>query len=186
MKITVNQLDEKNTDLVVQELKTENKQLHQLVNKYQKSKTANRMSVSCQTEEVGFGYIARYILTMITWIQFSYSCMYVDSYIWLATTHSYMTRHIARYRNACMYRNAYAHPFLYIHALQECMYVYIVMHVHTAKLLFSKNFLINNLKIFKIGYRWLFTDTYCISSVVCGHHICKDMWTSEIREELTC
>ena len=53
MKITVNQLDEKNTDLLIQELKKENKQLHQLVNKYQMSKTGIRISVSCQTEEVG-------------------------------------------------------------------------------------------------------------------------------------
>ena len=61
MKITVNQLDkklnEKNTDLVLQEIRKENKQLHQLVNKYQKSKTANGISVSCQTEEVGVSYI---------------------------------------------------------------------------------------------------------------------------------
>ena len=64
MKIEVNQLDEKlnekNTDLVVQELRKENKQLHQLVNKYQKSKTASRISVSCQTEEVGINYITTF------------------------------------------------------------------------------------------------------------------------------
>ena len=59
MKIT---LDEQ--DLVVQEQKKENKQLHQLVNKYQMSKTANGVSVSCQTEEVGFGH--RYIVK--TWL----------------------------------------------------------------------------------------------------------------------
>ena len=26
----------------------------------------------------------------------------------------------------------------------------------------------------------------CINSVVCGHHIYKDIWTSVIGEELTC
>ena len=73
MKITVNQPDEKNTDLVVQkikienkQLKIENKQLHELLNKHQKSKTANSKSISFQTEEVGFGY--RYIMTMIIWL----------------------------------------------------------------------------------------------------------------------
>ena len=64
MKIKVNQLDEKlnekNTNSLVQELKKENKQLHQLVNKYQMSKTENRISVSCQTEEVGISYIAMF------------------------------------------------------------------------------------------------------------------------------
>ena len=30
------------------------------------------------------------------------------------------------------------------------------------------------------------SHTYCINSVVHGHHIYKDIWTPEIREELTC
>ena len=48
MKVTINQLDEevkeRNADLIVQQLKKENKQLHQLVNKYRQSKDANTTS----------------------------------------------------------------------------------------------------------------------------------------------
>ena len=84
MKITVNQLDEKNTDLVVQELKKENKQLHQFVNKYQKSKTANRLSVSCQTEEVGFGY--RYIIGMHVHTKMCVLCTGMHAFLYVVVT----------------------------------------------------------------------------------------------------
>ena len=30
------------------------------------------------------------------------------------------------------------------------------------------------------------SHAYCINSVVCGHHVYKDIWTPEIGEELTC
>ena len=56
MKVTINQLDEevneKNADVTIQQLKKENSQLHQLVNKYRESKNANRISVGSQTEKV--------------------------------------------------------------------------------------------------------------------------------------
>ena len=56
MKITINQLDEemnkRNTDLVIQQLKKENDQLHQLVNKYHE-KNIKRVSVSSEIKQVG-------------------------------------------------------------------------------------------------------------------------------------
>ena len=56
MKVTINQLDEevneKNADVTIQQLKKENSQLHQLVNKYRESKNVNRISVGSQTEKV--------------------------------------------------------------------------------------------------------------------------------------
>jgi len=56
MKVTINQLDEevneKNADVTMQQLKKENSQLHQLVNKYRESKNVNRISVGSQTEKV--------------------------------------------------------------------------------------------------------------------------------------
>jgi len=56
MKVTINQLDEevneKNADVTIQQLKKENTQLYQLVNKYRESKNANGISVGCQTEKV--------------------------------------------------------------------------------------------------------------------------------------
>jgi len=56
MKVTINQLDEevnaKNADVTIQQLKKENSQLHQLVNKYRESKNVNRISVGPPTEKV--------------------------------------------------------------------------------------------------------------------------------------
>jgi len=56
MKVTINELgeeaNEKNTDVIIQQLKKENSQLHQLVNKYRESKNANRISVGSQTKKV--------------------------------------------------------------------------------------------------------------------------------------
>ena len=52
MNITINQLDEKNADVMIQQLKKENIQLYQLVNKYRESKNANRISVGSQTKKV--------------------------------------------------------------------------------------------------------------------------------------
>jgi len=56
MKVTINQLDEevneKSTEVTIQQLKKENSQLHQLINKYRESKNANRISVGSQTEKV--------------------------------------------------------------------------------------------------------------------------------------
>jgi len=56
MRVTINQLDEevneKNANVTIQQLKKENSQLHQLVNKYRESKNANRISVGFQTEKV--------------------------------------------------------------------------------------------------------------------------------------
>jgi len=56
MKVIINQLDEevneKNTDVKIQQLKKENSQLHQIVNKYRESKNANIISVGSQTKEV--------------------------------------------------------------------------------------------------------------------------------------
>ena len=36
------------------------------------------------------------------------------------------------------------------------------------------------------GYLTTHSHTYCINSVVHGHHIYKDIWTPVIGEELTC
>jgi len=56
VKFKINQLGEevnkKNADVTIQQLKKENSQLHQLVNKYRESKNANRISVGTQTEKV--------------------------------------------------------------------------------------------------------------------------------------
>ena len=56
MKITVNQLDEemnkRNADLVIQQLKKENDRLHQLVNKYHE-KNVKTISVGSEIKQVG-------------------------------------------------------------------------------------------------------------------------------------
>ena len=56
MKVTINQLDEemnkRSADLVIQQLKKENDQLHQLVNKY-REKNAKRASVGSEIKQVG-------------------------------------------------------------------------------------------------------------------------------------
>ena len=56
MKVKINQLDEQvnesNADFIVQRLKKENDQLHQLVNKYHESKNASRKSDDVKTKKV--------------------------------------------------------------------------------------------------------------------------------------
>ena len=53
MKVTINQLDEeissKNGDLMIQQLKEKNSQLQKLINKYQVSSSADKISVCSQT-----------------------------------------------------------------------------------------------------------------------------------------
>ena len=64
MKVKINQLDEKvnenNADLIIQELKKENNQLRQLVNKYHESKNADKVSgddhPDIKTKQVGIIY----------------------------------------------------------------------------------------------------------------------------------
>ena len=57
MKIKINQLDEqaneRNADFIIQQLKKENDQLHQLVNKYHESKNASKISDDLKTKKVG-------------------------------------------------------------------------------------------------------------------------------------
>lgn len=56
MKVKINQLDEevneRNAELIIQQLKKENDQLHQLINKNHEAKNANRISVGSQTKHV--------------------------------------------------------------------------------------------------------------------------------------
>ena len=56
MKVKINQLDEQvnesNADFIVQRLKKENDQLHQLVNKYHESKNASRKLDDVKTKKV--------------------------------------------------------------------------------------------------------------------------------------
>ena len=60
MKVKINQLDEQvsesNTDFIVQQLKKENDQLHQLVNKYHESINVNRKSDDLKTRKVNINY----------------------------------------------------------------------------------------------------------------------------------
>ena len=60
MKVKLNQLDEQvsenNTDLIIQQLKKENDQLHQLVNKYHESKITNKISDDVKTKKVSSNY----------------------------------------------------------------------------------------------------------------------------------
>ena len=55
MKVKINQLDEevneRNADLIIQQLKKENDRLHQLINKHHESHV--RISVGSQTKHVG-------------------------------------------------------------------------------------------------------------------------------------
>ena len=57
MKVTINQLDEevnkRNADMIIQQLKKENNQLHQLVNKYHETKNVSRVSVGSEIKQVG-------------------------------------------------------------------------------------------------------------------------------------
>ena len=57
MKVKINQLDqqvnESNADFIIQQLKKENDQLHQLVNRYHKSKDSNKISDDAKTKKVG-------------------------------------------------------------------------------------------------------------------------------------
>ena len=56
MKVKINQRDEQinesNADLIIQGLKKENDQLHQLVNKYHESNNTNRKSDDLKTKKV--------------------------------------------------------------------------------------------------------------------------------------
>ena len=56
MKVTINQLDEeinkRNADVIIQQLKKENNQLHQLVNKYHETKNVSRVSVGSEIKQV--------------------------------------------------------------------------------------------------------------------------------------
>ena len=56
MKVKINQLDEQvnesNADFIVQRLKKEHDQLHQLVNKYHESKNASRKLDDVKTKKV--------------------------------------------------------------------------------------------------------------------------------------
>ena len=60
MKVKFNQLEEQvnenNADFIIQQLKKENDQLHQLVNKYHESKNASKISDNLETKEVGNNY----------------------------------------------------------------------------------------------------------------------------------
>ena len=60
MKVKINQLheqvNESNADLIVQRLKKENDQLHQLVNKYHESKNASRKSDDVKAKKVKVYY----------------------------------------------------------------------------------------------------------------------------------
>ena len=60
MGVIINQLDEevneRNADLTIQQLKKENDQLHQLVNKHHESH-ARRISVGSQTKKVSSTYL---------------------------------------------------------------------------------------------------------------------------------
>ena len=60
MKVTINQLDEeissKNADLIIQQLREKNSQQQKLINKYQTSNSAKRISVSSQTGNVRINY----------------------------------------------------------------------------------------------------------------------------------
>ena len=57
MKTQINQLDEQinegNADYIIQQLKKENNQLHQLLNKYNESKNPNEMLDDVKTKKVG-------------------------------------------------------------------------------------------------------------------------------------
>ena len=60
MQLKINQLDkqvnEKNADLLIQQLKKENNQLHQLVTKYHESKIASKTSNDLEIKKVGISY----------------------------------------------------------------------------------------------------------------------------------
>ena len=57
MKVKFNlieeQVNECNADFIIQQLKKENNQLHQLVNKYHESKNASKISDDLKTKRVG-------------------------------------------------------------------------------------------------------------------------------------
>ena len=76
------EINEKSINLKMQQLKEEevtkkNDQLHKLVNKYHESKNADKISVGCQTEEVGITMIqlAIYIqISCIIILQCTHAC----------------------------------------------------------------------------------------------------------------
>ena len=47
------QVNESNADFIIQRLRKENDQLHQLVNKYHESKNASKISDDLETKKVG-------------------------------------------------------------------------------------------------------------------------------------
>ena len=61
MKVKINQVDESNADLIIQQLKKENDQLHQLVNKYHESKNVNKVSDDFTTKKVGIKHAHAYV-----------------------------------------------------------------------------------------------------------------------------
>ena len=73
------EINEKITYLKIQQLKEEeltkqNNQLHKLVNKYRESKKADKISVGCQTEEVGITMIQLAICICIIILQYTHAC----------------------------------------------------------------------------------------------------------------
>ena len=71
MKVKFNQLDEQvnesNADFIIQQLKKENNRLHQLVNKYHESKSANKISDDLKTKKVGNNYSVSSMCTAYTY-----------------------------------------------------------------------------------------------------------------------
>ena len=71
MKVKFNQLDEQvnesNADFIIQQLKKENNRLHQLVNKYHESKSANKISDDLKTKKVGNNYSVSIMCTAYTY-----------------------------------------------------------------------------------------------------------------------
>lgn len=79
------EINEKNISLNIQQLKEEelkraNNQLHKLINKYHESKNANKISIGCQTEEVGILYNYTHAHTV---------CSHVYSYNYYMQCHNY-------------------------------------------------------------------------------------------------
>ena len=78
MKVKINQLDEevneRNADLIIQQLKNENDQLHQLVNKYHESHV-RRISVGSQTKHVCIIYVC-YNNDSYVYYTYIYACTY--------------------------------------------------------------------------------------------------------------
>ena len=80
MKIRNNQLaeqaNESNADFIIQRLRKENDQLHQLVNKYHESKNANKISDDLETKKVGIINILMHSVNTMSILP-----IYVDAYV---------------------------------------------------------------------------------------------------------